>query len=300
MDYSLRELECFTAVAEELSFTRAARRLHLSQPPLSRHIRALEEKIGAQLFIREARTVALTQAGRLFHEETRGILAQLTRAGEAARRSAHGESDRLRLGMVSAVLSARIAEILRHFREAHPSVQIALHDLSPAEQLRMIGEGHLDGGFVGLMPVEPTTHVRFDKWCKEKLLAFVPSGHVLASETEIPLADLRSEKFVAVSNEAAPAFSVFLHELCRQAGFRPRIILESPRAQAVAVMVAAGCGVAILPESLAHFAGRSIVGIPLKGAPAITHIFASAGTRPSPIMKDLLELLKHSERLAAH
>src|SRR6478735_3172389 len=105
MDYSLRELECFTAVAEELSFTRAARRLHLSQPPLSRHIRALEEKVGARLFTREARVVALTQAGRLFHEESRGILAQLARAGEAARRSAHGESDRLRLGMVSAVMS---------------------------------------------------------------------------------------------------------------------------------------------------------------------------------------------------
>ncbi len=291
MEYSLRELECFTAVAEELSFTRAARRLHLSQPPLSRHIRALEEKIGAQLFIREPRAVALTPAGRLFHEESRGILAQLARAGEAARRSAHGESDRLRLGMVSAVLSGEIAGLLRQFREAHPSVQIALHDLPPAEQLRLIGEGKLDGGFVGLMPAERTSHVRFDRWCREHLLAFVPSGHALAGQSEISLAELRSEKFVAVSSEAAPAFSVFLHGLCRKAGFRPRIILESPRAQAVAVMVAAGCGVAILPESLDHFAGRSVVGIPLKGAPAITHIFASAGTRPAPVMQELLKLL---------
>src|SRR3954462_1789614 len=87
MDYSLRELECFTAAAEELSFTRAARRLHLAQPPLSRHIRALEEKIGTRLFERTRRTVVLTAAGSLFYEESRGILAQLVRAGEMAKRS---------------------------------------------------------------------------------------------------------------------------------------------------------------------------------------------------------------------
>lgn len=282
------------AVAEELSFTRAARRLHLAQPPLSRHIRALEEKIGARLFSREARTVALTPAGRLFHEESRGVLAQLARAGEAARRSAHGESDRLRLGMVSAVMSSEIAEILRRFREAYPSVQIALHDLPPAEQLRMIGEGKLDGGFVGLMPTERASQLRFAPWCRERLLAFVPSGHPLAAKDVISLKELRAERFVAVSSEAAPAFSVFLHELCRQAGFRPRIVLESSRAQAVAVMVAAGCGVAILPESLAHFAGRSVVGIPLKGAPAITHIFASAGASPSHPIGELLKLLRRA------
>src|SRR5882762_7779766 len=108
MDYTLRELECFTAVAEELSFTRAARRLHLAQPPLSRHIRALEEKIGTRLFERTRRTVVLTAAGGLFYEETRGILPQLIRAGEMAKRSGHGELARLRIGFVSAVLSPEL------------------------------------------------------------------------------------------------------------------------------------------------------------------------------------------------
>jgi DNA-binding transcriptional LysR family regulator len=198
--------------------------------------------------------------------------------------------------MVSAVMSVEIADILRRFRETHPTVQIVLHDLPPAEQLRLIGEGRLDGGFVGLLPVERTTNLRFDKWCRERLLAFVPSGQTLAGRKEVSLADLRAERFVAVSSEAAPAFSVLLHELCRKAGFRPSIVLESPRAQAVAVMVAAGCGVAVLPESLANFAGRSVVGIPLKGAPAITHIFASAGKTPSPAIKGLLRLLGKSSR----
>ncbi|HEY9250730.1 MAG TPA: LysR family transcriptional regulator, partial [Rariglobus sp.] len=92
MNYSLRELECFTAVAEELSFTRAARKLHLAQPPLSRHVRMLEEKLGAPLFTRANRKVALTSAGALFYEETRTVLPQLLHAGEATRRFASGET----------------------------------------------------------------------------------------------------------------------------------------------------------------------------------------------------------------
>jgi len=292
MDYTLRELECFTAVAEELSFTRAAKRLHLAQPPLSRHIRALEDKIGARLFERQARTVALTPSGQVFYEETRGLLAQLVRAGDMARRSAHGESARLRLGVVSAVLGADIVEVLRRFRELHPTVQVMLHDLSPAEQLRLIAEGRLDAGFVGLAPVERPTGVRFVRWGQERLLAFVPSGHALAHRARVSLADLRQERFVAVSSEAAPAFSVFVNDLCRKAGFRPRIVLESPRAQAVAVMVAAGSGVAILPESLANFTGASTVGLALKGNPEITHVFALATARASEPLQSLLELLE--------
>lgn len=299
MDYTLRELECFTAVAEELSFTRAARRLHLAQPPLSRHIRALEEKVGAPLFLRDARTVTFTPAGRLFSEETRGLLAQLVRAGELARRSGHGESERMRLGFVSAVLNLRMVETLRRFREDHPSTQIMLHDLPPAEQLELIGKGRLDAGFVGLAPAERPAGLRFLPWCKEPLLVFLPSGHPHAGKTRLALSELRSERFVAVESEAAPAFSQLVHELCRKAGFRPRIVLESPRAQAVAVMVAAGSGVALLPASLANVTGSSTAAIPLKGSPTLTHVFALSATAPSSTMSDLLELLRPQSRRAS-
>ena len=291
MDYTLRELECFTAVAEELSFTRAARRLHLAQPPLSRHIRELEERLGAKLFERQPRAVAITPVGRLFYEESRGVLAQLNRAGELARRAARGENTSLRLGFVSAVLGPEIVEVLRRFRESQPGVQIMLHDLPPAEQLSLIAEGRLDAGFVGLPPSRQRTGLRFIPWRKEPLLAFVPSGHPFAKRSRIDLADLREEGFVAVSNEAAPAFSLLVHDLCRKAGFRPRIVLESPRAQAVAVMVAAGSGIALLPASLTAFAGASVVGIPLKGSPEITHVFAVGPSRPTAPMEHLLSLL---------
>jgi len=291
MDYSLRELECFIAVAEELSFTRAARKLHLAQPPLSRHIRALEEKLGATLFDRSGRKVALTAAGAIFYEETRAVLPQLNHAGESIRRFASGETARLRLGFVSAVLSPALVEVLRRFRELHPTVQLMMQDCQPAEQLAALRQGTLDGGFVGLQPSGRTDGIQFVSWCREPLAAFVPFGHALAGRRQIDLRDLAGEAFVAVSSKAAPAFSAYLREICGKAGFRPRIVLESPRAQAVAVMVAAGAGVALLPTSLARIVGDGAAVIPLKKTPTISHVFARIAGTPSAAMRDFTRLL---------
>jgi DNA-binding transcriptional LysR family regulator len=292
MDYSLRELECFTAVAEELSFTRAAQRLHLAQPPLSRHVRALEEKIGTTLFRRTPRTVSLTPAGALFYDETRGLLAQLARAGDAAKRSAHRETQRLRLGFVSAVLSPELVEVLRVFRRENPSVQILLQDQPPAEQLQAISRGLLDGGFPGLAPRAQPAGVTCVRWRREDLACFVPAGHPLGQRPSVALKELLGEAFVAVSREAAPAFVAHVQALCRSAGFRPRIVLESPRAQAVAVMVAAGSGIALLPNSLARVVGTAAVAVPLKKAAPITHVFAHAAGPLAPAMRQFLAILR--------
>lgn len=290
MDYSLRELECFTAVAEELSFTRAAQRLHLAQPPLSRHIRALEGKLGAPLFDRSGRQVALTAAGAVFYEETRTVLPQLTRAGETTRRFVSGETARLRLGFVSAVLSPELVEVLRTFRERHPAVQLLMQDSPPAEQLAALRRGELDGGFIGLPPDTRTPGIQFLPWRREPLAAFVPFGHPLAKRRQIALRELAGEALVAVSSEAAPAFAAYLRTVCGKAGFRPRIVLESSRAQAVAVMVAAGTGIALLPASLARVVGEAAAIVALQKAPRIEHVFARAAGSPSPAMRQFTAL----------
>jgi DNA-binding transcriptional LysR family regulator len=291
MDYSLRELECFTAVAEELSFTRAAAKLHLAQPPLSRHVRALEEKLGTPLFVRAARRVTLTAAGALFHEETRTLLPQLRRAGEATRRFAAGQTRRLRLGFVSAVLGPELTELLRRFRQGQPTVQLIVQDGLPAELLAGVTRGALDGAFVGLRPPELTPGIVYHSWMKEPLAAFVPPGHPLATRREIALAELRDEPLVAVSSDAAPAFATFVRLRCVEAGFRPRIVTESSRAQAVAVMVAAGSGIALLPVSLARVVGPAAVVVPLKKAPVLTHAFARTAGRGADTIDRLLELM---------
>lgn len=291
MDYSLRELECFTAVAEELSFTRAARKLNLAQPPLSRHVRALEEKLGAALFQRGPRRVALTAAGAVFYEETRTVLPQLRRAGEVTRRFAAGETTTLRLGFVSAVLSPELVETLRRFRAQYPQVQLAVQDGSPAELLSGLRRGTLDGGFVGLRPLERTDGIQFVSWRREPLAAFVPFGHRLAKRRGLALGELAGEALVAVSTEGAPAFAAYLREVCGAAGFRPRIVVESARAQAVAVMVAAGEGIALLPQSLSRVVGAAAAVVPIEKAPTITHVFARAAGTPSAAMKAWLGVL---------
>jgi LysR family transcriptional regulator, benzoate and cis,cis-muconate-responsive activator of ben and cat genes len=291
MEYSLRELECFTAVAEELSFTLAASKLHLAQPPLSRHVRSLEEKMGTALFDRTGRRVTLTPAGALFYEETRTILPQLRRAGEATRRFASGQTRRLRLGFVSAVLGPEMTDLLRRFREQYPDVQLNVQDGLPAELLAAVGNGTLDGAFVGLRPEERTTGIVYKTWRKEPLAAFVPLGHPCAEKREIALAELAGEPLVAVSSDAAPAFAAFVRRQCAGAGFRARIVVESTRAQAVAVMVAAGSGVALLPASLARVVGKAAAIVPLKKAPALTHVFARKSGAATETVKLFLTLV---------
>lgn len=290
MDYSLRELECFIAVAEELSFTRAAKRLRLAQPPLSRHVRTLEAKIGAALFHREPRRSVLTPAGKALYEEVRDIPRRLTAAGQAARQKSREESVSLRLGFVSAVMNDRLVEILHGFRRKFPSVQIMLHDLTPSDQLGEIQEGRLDGGFIGMALPERPADIRFTSWHREPLACFVPAGHLLASRKAVAVKELAGHPFIAVSNAAAPAFASHVRGLCNEAGIVPRIILESTRAQAVALMVAAGSGIAILPVSLARFLSTAVVAVPLKRGPAITHVFASPLERSSPLLKNLTDL----------
>jgi DNA-binding transcriptional LysR family regulator len=274
IDYSLRELECFVAVADELSFTRAARRLRLSQPPLSRHIQALEGRLGAKLFLRSSRAVALTAAGRAFLHDTKGALAQLQRAGDAAKRTARGETLRLALGFVSAVMNPTLIGILQRYRARHATVQLTLQDSPPAEQVRAITDGRLDGGFVGSVPETPTAGLVFIPWSQEPLMAFMPPGHPRAKANKVRLADLAGESFVTVAAESAPCFTAQVHRLCSEAGFRPKVVQEAVRGQAVAVMVAAGTGIAILPASLARNTGESLVAVPLADqAASVTYAF---------------------------
>jgi DNA-binding transcriptional LysR family regulator len=297
MDFTLRELECFTAVAEELSFTRAAQKLHVAQPPLSRHIRALEDRLGTPLFDRSSRSVALTAAGAVFYEETRTVLPQLTRAGETTRRFAAGQTERLRLGFVSAVLEPELVAMLRTFRERHPTAQLRMQDLPPAEQLRAIREGTLDGGFIGLAPAERIPGIDLLPWRKEAVSAFVPFGHRLAARESIELRELAGEPLVAVSSEAAPAFSHWLRSVCGKAGFRPRIVLESPRAQAVAVMVAAGAGISLLPASLSRVVGDAAVMVSIPKLAKISFVFARSSGTPSQALSSFMTLLRAAGRV---
>jgi len=292
IDYSLRELESFLAVARELSFTRAAGRLRLAQPALSRHVRTLEGRLGVRLFDRTNRSVVMTVAGRQFYADIQGPLLRLQEASAAAKRAARGETARLELGFISSLLGPELAEVFRRFRTAHQRVQVRLQDLIPTEQLRAVGEGRLDGGFVGLAARPHPPGISFVPWRKERLSLFVPSDHRWSRLARIALRSIADEPMVAVAVEAAPAYASKLQALCQSAGFRPRIIQEAARAQAVLAMVAAGSGVAILPASMQRLTSDAVRGIALATREAVvTYVFAHRSGPASPELGHFLAAL---------
>jgi len=292
-EYSLRELECFIAVAEELSFTRAAERLRLAQPPLSRHIRALEGKLGVELLERSRRHVAVTVAGMAFLTEARDILLRLRRAGEVAKRAAQGETDQVKVGFVSAVLSPELVAVFTRFGKKHPHIRMQLHDLLPSAQLEALARRDIEVGFIGVAPGKLPTGLEVTRWRNEELLVFLPPNHALSGKTAVMLADLAAEPFVMISAEAAPAYHSCVHRLCFEAGFRPRVVQEAVRAQAVAALTVAGAGVAILPASLNRITGN---GLTLRRAgrakkSSMTHSVAHS-VRLSPPAAKLLAALR--------
>jgi DNA-binding transcriptional LysR family regulator len=248
---SVRELECFVAVAEELHFSKAAKRLHMSQPPLSRQIQSLERKLGVQLLRRKTRSVELTSPGRSFLNDAREALHHLDRAMITVQRMQQGETERLRLGFIGYLLAPDLVEVLRAFRKARPQCQVELIDMEPGDQLNDIREGKLDGGFFGIGPAEPLWDLKLFNWKTVPLVIVLPEDHRLAQKhCKLTLANLKDESWVMVSRNRAAPFRGLVDELCTAAGFIPRIVQESDSVQAVLAMVAAGTGIAIASETL--------------------------------------------------
>ncbi|GAT32126.1 DNA-binding transcriptional regulator, LysR family [Terrimicrobium sacchariphilum] len=290
---TIRELECFTAVAEELNFSRAARRLNLSQPPLTRQIQSLEEKLGCPLLERSTRSVAITAAGRLFLEDARAVLQRLDAARDAVLRAAGGEVTRLRIGFVGALLDESLVRLLQTFREAHPHCQIALEDLSPAAQLEALSEGKIDGAFLGAPPHSLRRGLASFIWQREPLGIALPAAHPLAAARSLPIARLRDEGWIMVSREAAPAFRRQFDTLCAAEGFKPRIVQESERVAAVLTMVAAGQGISLLPVTMGRFLAQGVTIRPLPGRkpPTLDHTFVYKKASPAPPLADFVRLL---------
>lgn len=295
---TIRELECFTAVAGELNYSRAARRLNLSQPPLTRQIQSLEEKLGCRLLERNTRTVTITPAGRLFLEDARGLLQHLDAAMDAVHRAAGGEISRLRLGFVGALLDESMVRLLQIFRESNPQCQLCLEDLSPASQLDTLASGKIDGAFLGAPPHSLRKEFCALVWKREPLVLALPASHPFASTASLRLGQLCSEGWIMVSREAAPAFRRQFDVLCGRKGFKPKIVQESERVAAVLTMVAAGQGVSLLPTTVCKFLTRGVVFRPIAGRPqpSLEHTFVHSKKQTSPALTDFVVLLRNFRR----
>lgn len=290
---TITELLCFRTVAEELNFSRAAARLHMSQPPLSRHVQSLERKLGADLLIRNTRTVTLTNAGRLYLADVRVILSRLDAAGEAVRRSSQGETTRLRIAFVGALLEGKLFKILQRFRRAHPHCQIHLNDLPPNAQLEALATDEIDGAFIGALPATLPKELSAFIWKREKLSAVLPNSHPLAKQSSVRLSELAASPWVMVTRKSAPAFRKLVARLCMKSRFQPRVVEESDRVPAVLTMVAAEQGISILPESLRRLVSDEVSFVPLKDPGAILeHAFAYRARSAKAEIKAFAEIVR--------
>ncbi len=287
----LRHLRYFVAVAEELHFGRAARRLAIAQPPLSQQIKQLEEEIGVALLTRTKRLVQLTAAGEVFLAEARKSLTQADHAVRAARRAARGEIGQLAVGFVSSAVYGKIPFIFRLMRTRYPEVSLLLQDLTSQEQVEAVKAGRIDVGLVR-PPVSSAESLALRVIWQEPLMVVLPQGSPLASEREIAVESLAEESFIQIPRHVAPGFYDQFIGICARAGFTPKILQEARTTPTIVSLVAGGMGVAILPSSLMSLQRSGVVYRPLK-SPAPTTDMAVIW-RPedkSPTLCTFLEII---------
>ena len=248
----LRQLRYFVAVAEELHFGRAARRLAITQPPLSFNIAKLEESLGYALLRRSTREVALTSAGQVFYREACRILSLSAQAKDLGERVAQGQAGRLRVGFVGAAALSPIAAALRAFERERPELLVTVHELNSFEQINALQQLQIDFGIVH--PRALPDDLAAQSLYREPFVCALPAAHPLAAQSAIDLASLRDESFVLFPRHFSPEYHDRIVAMCVAAGFTPHFRYEVRANATVAALVAAGFGVAIVPESVQRVA----------------------------------------------
>lgn len=254
----LRQLRQFVAVAEELSFRRAAQRLHMSQPPLSQTIRNLEKELGTLLFNRTRRRVELTQPGRVLLDEAQRVVSQMARALDAARGAAQGMTGRLSIGFVPSSTYEILPAILRQFRRGHPAVDLHLEELATVDQTDALLQRRIDVA-LNRPPVFFAAGILQETLVRERLIAALPAGHPLAARKTLRLRDLREERFLLIPPRWGTGYHSRVLDACKEAGFVPRIAQEPKYMHTIVGLVAAGMGVALVPDSLANLTPKGCV-----------------------------------------
>jgi DNA-binding transcriptional LysR family regulator len=286
----LRHLRYFVAVAEELSFTRAAERLHIGQPPLSQQIQALEEEVGARLLDRSRRWVRLTAAGRLFLDDARRILALTSDAAQTARRAERGELGELRIGFNRSIpLTDIFAKTVNMYRKQFPHVTLSFTEMSTMRQIEAIHERRLDLGFIRPPETDIPGVVRLTTLQDYRLSVVTNANHRLARKSSVAIEDLADETFVTFPRDEGTTIYPQIVRLCREAGFEPKIGMEAREASTLMGLVAAGCGISILPELFNCIQITDVVFRPLRGPKATTKLMiANRGDEHFPLVDAFL------------
>ena len=291
----LRRLKAFVAVSEERHVTRAAERLGMQQPPLTRLVQGLEAELGVRLLHRTPRGVQPTEAGVALLAEARAVLARAEGVAEVVRRAARGEQGRLAVGFTSsAALHPFVSSVFRRFREAFPAVLIALEEAGTGELVDALLHERLDAAFVR-SPVGNVPGLLVDAVLEEPMVVALPVGHPLAANhaAPLPLSDFAGEAFILYRRPAGPGLHDAILAACHAAGFSPVVAQEAPRLTATLSLVAAGLGISVVPASLRRFGGEAIAYRTLAGCPGLTApmLLAMRQAGLTPVVKRFREMV---------
>jgi DNA-binding transcriptional LysR family regulator len=289
---NFRQLRYFSAVAELLSFSGAARRLRVSQPSVTRQVASLEQELGLQVLRRSKQHVELTDAGRVFYDQVVRLFTGLDAAVTLTRRAAQGETGTLRLGYGGASVYL-LAPVLQSFRAAFPGVELAFSSLNLGYQLPAIRSGDIDVGLV-VQPVNDT-FIETQQFAIERLMVAMPSSHPLRKRSSLSLSELQHENFVMVPWRKGFGFGRSILRVCSRAGFVPTIVQEAEPMDSVIGLVGAGIGLALIPALYTSLPVPNVLYKPLRDRFAVTEIaLARRADNSSPIVRAFLETARRA------
>ncbi|WP_411035166.1 LysR substrate-binding domain-containing protein [Shinella sp. BYT-45] len=266
----MRQLQCFVVLAEELSFTRAAQRLNMSQPPLSTQIQTLERELGAELISRTSRKVTLTRAGELFLQRARNMLDQYERSLQEIREIQQGQDGMIEIGTTGSILRGGLSELLAGFAAAHPRITLRVHEQSPAAQINEVLSRRTDVSFNRSMPRDEELACEYG-W-QEEMVALLRSDHRLAGRASVSITDLREDQHVVLRPDSSD-FAAYVMACIVAAGYRPRVSQQVIDAQSIPSLIVAGFGVSIVPAGIARLTAGPLAFVPIRPNPPVSDVY---------------------------
>jgi DNA-binding transcriptional LysR family regulator len=295
MSIDLKQLKYFLAVAEEKSFSRAAERLHISQPPLSQQIMKLESELGVRLFTRTTRSFELTVAGRALMVEAADLLGRMRMTIDTIRQIDRGEVGRLRVGIVGSAMWGPIPGLLEQFQSQFPRVTWTIHELGPNDQWEALRNKQIDVGFWREPRIEPdvlkSANLRQDLCFQEQFCVAVNARHPLADRDTISLLEIAGEPMLTLHLDQS-AEPRYLIQCCVNAGFQPTIFQEAAEPQTLLAMVGAGLGVALMPETTSRIGWPGVRFLPIHAhAPSANLYISYPAQDDAPVVRAFLKIL---------
>ncbi|CAB5711080.1 Hca operon transcriptional activator [Delftia tsuruhatensis] len=290
----LRQLRHFVTLARTLNYRQAAEQLHMSQPPLSQSIRRLEDSLGVQLFQRDRRGTALTEAGLAALESAEQALHHARQVQEVSQATASGERGRLHMGFIGSATFSLIPRLVQAFRAQYPLIDLVLTESTTREICMQVASGEFDAGLLRY-PVTQATELAITPIEKDELVAVLPEGNPLARQPGLRLRDLASQPFINYRPGEVPGLHALVVLACQQAGFMPQVKQHAVQAQTLVSLVGAGLGVALVPAVVAKAGAPGVVFRHLADAenlPAIGLALALNQRQPVATARHLLALLQ--------